>query len=281
MNNSNLHQKIRSLITDFTCGFCMGQSGYKIQFSDHSETYAEYGDFISGSACAVVSCNNCNRLNILLFDVYIDDYGPFFTDRVSADLYEAHDPEILNCWWDKDEPFTRITFLKYRGKIPSARKFSKNVPESMSCLVNEAVNCLTIGSPHAATVMCRRVLEKLVKYLGIKRKPKTDLLVSLLKAGHINEFAFKELSSDPTLHQDIQQAKAEGKVDEKLYQALTETRKWGNLGAHIDDDSILNHSDAVEVIDLISEILEYAFSMERLATKTANLSQRRSGEKSS
>ncbi len=67
MDNSNLQQKISSLCRDFTCGFCEAQLGYKIQFSDYSETYAEYGDFISGGACAVVSCNHCNRLNILLF----------------------------------------------------------------------------------------------------------------------------------------------------------------------------------------------------------------------
>ncbi len=281
MDNSNLQQKISSLCRDFTCGFCEAQLGYKIQFSDHSETYAEYGDFISGGACAVVSCNHCNRLNILLFDVDVDDYGPSFPDSVSADLYEAHDPEILNCWWDKDEHFTTITFLKYRGQIPSARKFSRNIPEAMSSLVNEAENCLTVGSLHAATVMCRRVLEQLVRHLGIKRESKTELLASLLKAGHIDEFAFKELSKEPTLYQDIQQAKAEGKVDPNLYQALTETRKWGNLGAHIDADFVLSHSDTVEVVHLTSEILEYVFSTERLTTKTEYLSQRRPGEKPS
>lgn len=275
MNNSDLQPKIKLLVKNFICGFCQAQLGYSIQFAARSETYDDYGDFVSGNAYSIISCNHCNRLSILLFDVFVDDCGPSFDNHVSADLYAATDPEILNCWWDKDEPFTIITTLKYKGQLPSGHKFNTNIPESISNLIRQATNCLTIGSPDASVVMCRRILEQLVKHIGIRYKPKSELLESLLKDGHINQLAYTELSKEPTLHQNIEQAKTEGRIDEKLYKALTETRSWGNLGAHANDNSTLTHSDGIEIIKLTAQIVEYIYSTERLTTITDELSQRR------
>lgn len=276
MGKSVLQRKLQQLVPDFTCGFCQARLGYKIRFADHAETYSDYGDFIGGGGCAVISCANCNRLTILLFDVDVDDFGPSCEDGVSAQLYEAEHPEILHCHWDKDEPFTQITILKCKGQIPTKYQFGRNVPESMSRLINEAANCLAVGSPHAAAVMCRRVLEQLVQHFGIKQVPKSEVLKDLLAAGHIDEVAFKALSQEPTLSQAIEQVKSSGRIDERLFQALSETRRWGNVGAHVDDSIEIERSDVAKLVVLTGEILEYAFAPERLAARTTELSERRS-----
>jgi len=279
MSDDTLQRKIQQVVQDFICAHCHAKLGYTIQFADHSETYSEYGDFINGSAYAVVSCVSCKRLCTLLFDVYVWD-GPVFGDPISVKIYESENPAILYCHWDKDNLST-ITSLKYKGQIPSSYQLSKNVPTPISRMANEAANCLAVGSPHAAAVICRRILEALVRHLGITRESKSKFLKTLLADGHIDEFAFQELSKEQTLHQDIEQAKAEGKIDERLFHALNETRKWGNIGAHTDDNTEMEHVDIAKLIVLTTEIIEYAYLPDRLAAKTSELTQRRQTKKGS
>ncbi len=141
-------------------------------------------------------------------------------------------------------PFTK-RFQYPPGKIdlPSDPKIPAEVPNEY----REAATCLAIGCHLASMTMSRRVLQRCLKQQGFNEK---------------------------TLERQIETAKADGTIPKRYHVLADEIRKYGNIGAHPDDDNLAlataeNAQHLLSFVDLlIHEFYE-------LPAKAASLTQQR------
>ena len=244
-----LETNIERMIADFTCGFCSAQSGYEIAFADRSE-YRPSGFPlpIMGRALAVVRCRNCGMFSVLFFAVE-DEEEPFpMEDDILAYCYLEEHPEIVD---DEGELLGSFEVdgtsyvvipplrLKLIGQYPHGYEFDDNIPESICQDVHEAGNCLAVGAANASAVMCRRAVERLAKSLGVQVKPREWLCVILTEL------------------------KDQGHIDETLFTAMMEAKNWGNIGAHAGEEDNLRLDEVHQILDLVIQAIEYAYSNQK------------------
>lgn len=91
--------------------------------------------------------------------------------------------------------------------LPSDPKLPPEVPPEY----REAATCLAIGCHLASMTMSRRVLQRCLKQQGFSEK---------------------------TLEKQIDAAKADGTIPKRYHSLADEIRKYGNIGAHPDDDNL-------------------------------------------
>ena len=243
---SGIEKNIKRLVKEFTCGFCYSQTGYDIIFADYSVLRSYYGDILNGIAVAILRCRQCQMYNSLNFTVVEEDH---ISARDQEELEEllANKPNIISASINPDW----MTIINLSGQFPFGRNFPNDIPEDIIRIIREAGDCLAVGALNAAVVMCRRAVEKLAVNSGINVK-----VMQLTKI--------------------LGQLKANGDIDEALYEALTEIRYWGNRSAHaLHEDEGLEIEQAREMFDLVVHAVEYAFSKRRLENRTMKLRQRR------
>jgi hypothetical protein len=224
----NMDENVQGLIKDFTCGYCLAQSGYNIAFAQDSEWYGTWGEFYSGTAIAVLECRNCKMFNVLMFDVDEEGYGGSM-DEFELGPFMAEHPEIIYSGFDKEEGSIAPTWIELMGQYPHGHKLSKEVPGVVRKDLKEAANCLAVGSANAAAIMCRRVIERLAAHFGVK-PDKGRMLGETLK-----ELEGKKL------------------VDERLLKAFKEIKDWGNIGTHPNEND-----DGIDLLEA-KKIVEFAF----------------------
>jgi len=274
-----IEKNIKGVIKDFTCGFCHSQAGYEIVFAEKSEIYHYYGDLLQGIAFAIVKCYQCQMLNLFVFSIDDDsNIECLITEEDELEVYLADNPEIIAPGWDGEH--ISPTRLKLQGQYPYRHKFSENIPQEIFQDLNEAGNCLAVGSIKASAVMCRRVVESLTEHYGIRKKSFRQELEMLKENGHIDEVAFENLLKNSTLYNDLETLRGKGRIDESLYEALSEIRKWGNIGAHKNTQINLDHFSTQQLVKLVIEATEYAFSKQRLDDLTRELSDERNNKQS-
>jgi hypothetical protein len=167
------------------------------------------------------------------------------------------------------------TWIKLMGQYPYNRKVDENVPNNIVKNLREAGNCLAIGSVDAVAVMCGKILEELVRDYGIKGETYKMKLERLKDAGHIDEMAFRELTSKETLYNQIEQLKGEGKLYNLLYEAISEIRKWRNIGAHNDKTDTITQNEARKLVELTTRVIQHISETTTIKRFTEQLAEQR------
>lgn len=245
-----IDKNVQGLIQDFTCGYCLAQSGYNIAFAQHSELRGTWGDFYEGRAIAILECRSCKMLNVLVFDVDaeedvghpVNELGPFLAEH----------PHIISAGFDKEEGSIYPTWIELMGQYPYGHKLSKEVPQVVQQDLQEAANCLAVGSSNAAAIMCRRVIERLASHFGVKPDKNRMLGVTL-----------KELE-DRKL------------IDGKLLSAFKEIKDWGNMGTHPNEgEEGIDLLEARKVVEFTFLVVEHIFPHKDIRSFSDELRQMR------
>ncbi len=252
----SIEENIKRLVKNFTCGFCFASSGYEVVFADYSTWRGTYGDLWAGRAFAILKCNHCEMFNLLNFRVEEEDYE-FEKSEEELGPYLFKNPKIVDSGWypvSKDSFFGTMgmmspMWLAPIGQYPYGYKLNDDIPPEIRRDLQEAGNCLAVNAINASAVMCRRVVERLASNFGVKPQR--------------------------TLHRTLEKLKELEKIDEMLFEALHEVKYWGNLGAHIDSLELDSVEQARELIDLVTQVVEYAYSQDRLKGFTKKLLKRR------
>lgn len=230
----DLTYKIKELIREFTCGFCNSQAGYEIEFAKASTWHDNEIGFVDGCIIAVLKCRNCGMLNTFIFRLIEDNYDEPFSGDIN--LYVIENPNILYAGYDEFEHTINPTRIEIIGQYPYGHKISNTVPDALRQDLREAGNCLAVNAPNAAVIMCRRVVQRLVSYLGTERRSKKDL------------------------HDVLKELQNKGNGSLIAYNALDEIRMWGNSSAHPSDDKTeINLQEAQKIVEFVSYIVDCVF----------------------
>ena len=115
---------------------------------------------------------------------------------------------------------------------PSTVELSASIPEGARRDIKDARKCLSHGINSAAVVLCGRALERLAKLKAPGR----------------------------TLSNGLTEMKAQGVIDERLFQWATALRKERNLGAHATDEEVTKEN-AQDVLAFTVAIFEYVYTL--------------------
>jgi hypothetical protein len=242
-----IDKHVQALAKEFTCGYCFAQSGYNTVFAQHSALRGVSGDLYSGTAIAVLECRNCSMLNLLVFGVDEDQNGTSM-DESDVGPFLAEHPEIIGSHFFEDEGSLFTMWIEMKGQYPNGHKLSEDVPWIIRKDLLEAANCLAVGASNAATIMCRRVIERLATHLGA-RSDKGRMLGAILR-----EFEEKKL------------------IDEKLLNAFREVKDWGNISTHPSkNEEGIGLTEAKQVVEFTFLIVESIFPQKDIASSINEL----------
>jgi hypothetical protein len=115
---------------------------------------------------------------------------------------------------------------------PSTVELSVSIPESVRRDIKDAQKCLSHGIFSAAVVLCGRALERLTK----------------------------AKASAKTLAEGLAELKAQGVIDDRLFQWANALRKERNLGAHAADEEV-TRENAEDVLAFTVAIFEYVYTL--------------------
>jgi len=252
---SSIVKNVRGVITEFTCGYCTAQAGYTIVCADYSEERSPYGDFLGGEAFALLRCNHCKRLSVVVFDLYEDEYRPipeiYGADDLSVYLMEH--PEIISGYYETDVGMlANVRYIKERGRYPWGHTWDDKVPSEIRSNLEEALNCLAVGAFNAVGVMSRRVIERVALHFGIKER---------------------------RLKTTIEKLFQKGVVSKEIRDGFDEIRKWGNIGAHPSKgEPNIEREEAQLIAKYTLMVVEHIFQSKSLLEVRDELTTRRSGK---
>jgi len=128
-----------------------------------------------------------------------------------------------------DLPYEAILFPT------SNRRDVSGLPESVRRTFRSAQSCFDTGNFKPCVVMCRKCLEAVCTFLGVK---------------------------DGSLAVRLRTLRDSGRIEAKLYEWADELRLVGNDAAH-DLDIQISKQDAVDSIDFVEAILLYVFALDQ------------------
>ncbi len=157
----------------------------------------------------------------------------------TSDFYDQTTYFLCQC---PDKNCNGIIFLIYdrlnNGLIkvlpyPKSDKdsFNKHIPEEIRIDFAEAFTCAWAGCYKSSVIMCRRILQFIVRDKGIK---------------------------DKNLESEIKQLYDKGFISKNLFDAATEIRYFGNYAAHPKND-VLNEvkpKETMLILRLVQDILD-------------------------
>lgn len=112
--------------------------------------------------------------------------------------------------------------------------FNKNIPEDIRADFAEAFTCAWTGCLKSSVIMCRRVLQFIIRDKGIKERD---------------------------LEAEIKKLYEQGFISKNLFDAATEVRYFGNYAAHPKND-ILNEikpKETMIILKLVQDILDNVY----------------------
>lgn len=115
---------------------------------------------------------------------------------------------------------------------PSTVELSVSIPENVRRDIKDAQKCISHGIYSAAVVLCGRALERLAK----------------------------AKAPGKTLAEGLGQLKAQGIIDDRLFQWANALRKERNLGAHAADEEVTKEN-AQDVLAFTVAIFEYVYTL--------------------
>ncbi|MDP1714430.1 MAG: DUF4145 domain-containing protein [Anaerolineales bacterium] len=126
-----------------------------------------------------------------------------------------------------------------------------NISQEIRDDFREAGLCLSAGCYKASMVMSRRVLQRCLKEQGASQRQLVDAIDYVMK---------------------------EGILRKPFHKVATEIRQYGNLGAHPDDDQLVNvnEKNAKQVLDFVRLLIHDFYEVPAAAE---NLRQEREGSK--
>jgi hypothetical protein len=130
---------------------------------------------------------------------------------------------------------------------PSTVELSVSIPENARRDIKDAQKCISHGIYSASVVLCGRALERLAK----------------------------AKAPGKTLAEGLAELKAQGVIDERLFQWASALRKERNLGAHAADEEI-TRENAQDVLAFTVAIFEYVYT---LSEKYAEFMARKAAKK--
>lgn len=116
--------------------------------------------------------------------------------------------------------------------VPSATEVSSSIPEAARRDIKDAQKCLSHGINSAATVLCGKALERLIK----------------------------EKSGANMIAKGLADLKAKGVIDERLFNWAEALRRERNIGAHASDQETTKEN-AQDVIDFTIAIFDYVYTL--------------------
>jgi hypothetical protein len=116
--------------------------------------------------------------------------------------------------------------------MPAGTEVSSSIPEAARRDIKDAQKCLSHGVFSAATVLCGRALERLIK----------------------------EKASANMIGKGLAELKAKGVIDERLFAWAEALRKERNIGAHASDQDTTKEN-AQDVIDFTIAIFDYVYTL--------------------
>jgi hypothetical protein len=129
-------------------------------------------------------------------------------------------------------------------------ELNPTIPQSIRRDIADAQKCFSHGIYSAAVVLCGKALERFVKE-RVPSRVLADGLASL---------------------------KADGTIDERLYQWATILREERNIGAHASDEDVTKEN-AQDVLDFTVAIFEYVYTLsEKYAAFLARKGEDKSGD---
>jgi hypothetical protein len=196
----------------------------------------------------VIDCHHCStRVNARVVGAVHE--GESGDAVVLVECPSCHTPLVgqtatfmddSNTW--KYEPAERV------WPAPSTVELSLSIPELARRDIKDARKCLAHGINSAAVVLCGRALERFAK---IKVPGKT-------------------------LHAALEELKAKGEIDSRLFDWATILRTERNLGAHAGEEEVTKEN-AEDVLAFTVAIFEYVFT---LSEKYAEFVARKAAPKS-
>lgn len=248
----SIEKNIKGLISDFTCGHCIAQSGYDVLCAEYSVLRSTWGDFSNGGAFAIVKCRHCEMLNLLSFRLNEDDYGPSLNSQYEFRSYLEERPGIISARYD-GHLLEDILSMRLLGQFPYGYKLDKQIPDDIKRDLQEAANCLAVSAPNSVAIMCRRVIERLAIHFGVKERT----LATTLKV-----LENKKL------------------IDIELVSAFKEIKDWGNIGAHPKENDIgIYQAEAEKIIRFTYLIVERVFNKNDIQNVANELAKIREGKK--
>ena len=115
---------------------------------------------------------------------------------------------------------------------PAATEISSAIPDAARRDIKDANKCLSHGIYSAATVLCGRALERLIKE----------------KAGNM------------MIGKGIKALRDSGAIDDRLFNWAEALRKERNIGAHASDEDTTKEN-AQDVIDFTIAIFDYVYTL--------------------
>jgi uncharacterized protein (DUF433 family) len=115
---------------------------------------------------------------------------------------------------------------------PALAELATTVPQAVRRDIKEAQQCILHGIYSAAAVLCGRALERLIKE----------------KAGNL------------MIAKGIAELKAQGVIDQRLFDWAEALRKERNIGAHASEHEV-SAEDAQDVLDFTVAIFDYVYTL--------------------
>lgn len=115
---------------------------------------------------------------------------------------------------------------------PSSVELSASIPEKATRDIIEARKCLSHGIYSASVVLCGRALERLAKFKAPGK----------------------------SMYEALEGLKAQGVIDNRLFDWANVLRKERNLGAHAGDEDVTKEN-AEDVLAFTVAIFEYVFTL--------------------
>jgi hypothetical protein len=180
----------------------------------------------------VIDCHHCStRVNARVVGAVHDSEGDAAVVLVECPSCNAPLVGATGTYLDEHNTW-RYEHAERVWPAPSTVELSSSIPEQARRDIKDAQKCLSHGINSAAVVLCGRALERFAK----------------LKAPGKN------------LHGALEDLKAKGEIDSRLFDWATILRKERNLGAHATDEEVTKQN-AEDVLAFTIAIFEYVFTL--------------------
>jgi HEPN domain-containing protein len=196
----------------------------------------------------VIDCHHCStRVNARVSGAVHDSENDGAVVLVECPSCQAPLVGQTSTYMDEHNTW-RYEHAERVWPAPSTVELSASIPEEARRDIKDAQKCLSHGIYSAAAVLCGRALERFAK---VKAPGKT-------------------------LHGALEELKAQGEIDSRLFDWATILRKERNLGAHATDEEVTKEN-AEDVLSFTIAIFEYVFT---LSEKYAEFMARKGSPKS-